>query len=188
MASLAYLTNDGKIPFILMADVKATPDELGKSGICEMLDAVIMHTGGATGSKRNIDYILVSKNIKHLVVGPHASWLNHVATHPALRIGLTRDSKELYRWVPAKPRSLPKDEYDPREAEALWKKLRSSSDERFALEFKKYCEGRAAAAASSIEGACFRGSDEPQHHEPHTQTLSDSTSRSAIEKSPVLPG
>ena len=65
---------------------------------------------------------LVSKSIKQLVVGPHASWLNPFATHPALRIGLTRDSKELYRWVPAKPRSLPKDEYDPREAEALWKK------------------------------------------------------------------
>ena len=122
LASLAYLTNDGKIPFILMADVNATPDELGKSGICEMLDAVIMHTGGATGPKRNIDYILVSKSIKHLVVGLHASWLNPFATHPALRIGLTRNSKELYRWVPATPRSLPKDEWDPREAEALWEK------------------------------------------------------------------
>ena len=32
LASLAYLTSDGKIFFILMADVNATPDELGKSG------------------------------------------------------------------------------------------------------------------------------------------------------------
>ena len=49
LASLAYLTNNGKIPFILIADVNATPDELERSGICEMLEAVILHAGGATG-------------------------------------------------------------------------------------------------------------------------------------------
>ena len=137
MVSLAYLTNNGKIPFILIADVKATPDELERSGICEMLEAVILRTGGATGPKRNVDYCLVSRIVRHLVVGPHASWLNPFAIHPALRVGLKRDSKELYRWMPAKPRSLPKHEYDPKEAEALWRKQRSSSEEHFTLEFKK---------------------------------------------------
>ena len=72
---------------------------------------------------------------------------------------------------------------------AVLAKLRSSSEEHFTLEFKNYCEGRAAAAASFPEGVRFFESGKPQHHEARTQTLSiDSTSRSTIEKSLVLPG
>ena len=44
-----------------------------------------------------------------------------------------------------------KDEYDPKEAEALWKQLRRVSEFHFTLEFKENCERRASAATSDVE-------------------------------------
>ena len=85
---LVALTQRGSLPFLLFADFNCTPEEVEKSEWLFQLDAVVKHSGGATSTKRNIDYVIHSNSLSSCLTNLQSSWCDPFATHAGIRLGI----------------------------------------------------------------------------------------------------
>ena len=119
-------THGGTLPFLLLADFNATPQELTASKWAEILKATVVCCGEVTSTAREIDFALVSTEIAHLILACIARWDSPYATHATIGVILSRDRADYMQWTPRAPAKIPKVDASTLASEAtpgLWNQL-----------------------------------------------------------------